>query len=464
MQFLLAALLAQAPITDNDYGVEVHVGPVVGSQRTVGMAGAFVGVAEGADGVSFNPAAFAARRPYSYDWFDYDVAADFYVSGLMGANDFDLDGRRDERSRPLLVTGTGLLQFGGFGVGVNYLWLSHCVDRPGDDASCSVGSIALGADDLFSSLQLLSLGGAYSFARDALLVGASLVAPSYSLNHGGELVRIEPTDSALAVGGVWRPASWPLRIGAMFRSAIGGDAPENLAADADGVVRVDGLVIPSRVHMPWVASLGASYGWGREPYNKAWSNPRQAHAKVRQELAAEREARSQQQRLELDALSGEARKAAKKELKEKERRRREDEDALLKKMNAAGADAAERAYQASDRRFVLLAFDVEVTGPSPQLTTGLEGLIYQLQDPAGTRPTFEPRVGAELEPLPHLLRVRAGTYLEPSRYDLVQPRLHATTGADWHVFDVFGVKLRLSVVADIAAQYLNVGASLGLWH
>ena len=54
-----------ARAADPAYQLEVFQGPVVSSQRVVGMGGAYIGLAEGVAGHLDNPAAFAVRSVFS---------------------------------------------------------------------------------------------------------------------------------------------------------------------------------------------------------------------------------------------------------------------------------------------------------------------------------------------------------------------------------------------------------------
>jgi hypothetical protein len=54
------------PIKTNDYAIDLTQGPVLASNRVVGLAGAFVAMADGVDGDSQNPASPAVRTTYSF--------------------------------------------------------------------------------------------------------------------------------------------------------------------------------------------------------------------------------------------------------------------------------------------------------------------------------------------------------------------------------------------------------------
>lgn len=119
-----------------------------------------------------------------------------------------------------------------------------------------------------------------------------------------------------------------------------------------------------------------------------------------------------------------------------------------------------------DERALTVAADVVVTGPAPN-GHGIEAFGMQQLQRSGRHAAVSLRGGAELEWLPGRLRVRAGSYWEPARFDDVPGRLHATFGADLRVFEfrAWGLRRgRLSATGDVAARYRNIAVSIGLWH
>jgi hypothetical protein len=119
-----------------------------------------------------------------------------------------------------------------------------------------------------------------------------------------------------------------------------------------------------------------------------------------------------------------------------------------------------------DERAVTLAADLVLTGATSN-GYGIEAFgMGQLQR-SGKALAVSLRGGAEYEWLPGQLRVRGGTYWEPSRFDGVDGRLHATFGAELAVweFHLRGLRrLELSFTGDVAARYRNAGLSIGFWH
>ena len=119
-----------------------------------------------------------------------------------------------------------------------------------------------------------------------------------------------------------------------------------------------------------------------------------------------------------------------------------------------------------DERALTLAADLVVTGPTGN-GYGLEAFGMQQLQRSGKTAAVSLRGGAEYEWLPGALRVRGGMYWEPSRFDGVGGRLHATLGAELAVwqFHLRGLRrLRLGFTGDVASRYRNAGVSLGFWH
>src|SRR5512135_2766327 len=79
------------PLTTSDFNLELYRGPVQGSSRVTGMAGAFTGIAEESVAIQFNPASIAQRTYYSLDWLDSLIDWDFLPPGLPQGDNFDFN-------------------------------------------------------------------------------------------------------------------------------------------------------------------------------------------------------------------------------------------------------------------------------------------------------------------------------------------------------------------------------------
>jgi hypothetical protein len=79
-----------------------------------------------------------------------------------------------------------------------------------------------------------------------------------------------------------------------------------------------------------------------------------------------------------------------------------------------------------------------------------------------------PRLGLESEIIPAWLRLRAGSYLEASRFPETSARWHATGGAEVRVFSFrlggHQRRVSVSVAGDFASLYKNAGLSVGFWN
>lgn len=119
-----------------------------------------------------------------------------------------------------------------------------------------------------------------------------------------------------------------------------------------------------------------------------------------------------------------------------------------------------------DERALTAAVDLVVSGATDN-GYGIEAFSQHELQPSGRSIALGVRGGLEVEVLPGRARLRAGTYWEPSRFDGVAGRGHATFGADLRVleFSLFGVRRgRLSLTADVAHRYRNLVIDIGFWH
>jgi hypothetical protein len=123
--------------------------------------------------------------------------------------------------------------------------------------------------------------------------------------------------------------------------------------------------------------------------------------------------------------------------------------------------------QYRDELAAVIAADLVVTGAVSN-GYGLEAFARHMLQPSGRDVVVSPRLGAEFECWPGWVRVRAGTYWEPGRYEGKDGRLHGTAGLDVRLFEfhVWGGYYRpqISLVGDIADDYGNTGVSIGLWN
>ena len=114
----------------------------------------------------------------------------------------------------------------------------------------------------------------------------------------------------------------------------------------------------------------------------------------------------------------------------------------------------------------LVAGDLLFTAASEN-AVGVESVLAQVQQPVGTHNSVSVRIGSELETLPGRLRLRLGSYYEPSFYQGVASRTHLTGGFEVRLFHSNlwgGNDWGLTLTADSARDYLNIIAALGFWY
>ena len=102
---------------------------------------------------------------------------------------------------------------------------------------------------------------------------------------------------------------------------------------------------------------------------------------------------------------------------------------------------------------------------------GVESFLFQTVQRSGQSVTISPRLGFESEVWPTRMKIRAGTYLEPSRFVESRPRVHATLGFDVSLFkwNVFGLwpddyRWQLTTALDLARAYGSFSAGIGGWY
>ncbi len=125
---------------------------------------------------------------------------------------------------------------------------------------------------------------------------------------------------------------------------------------------------------------------------------------------------------------------------------------------------SDKTQPVNDRRYLLLSTDVLLDGPTTDRGTGVEGFVMQDLDPAGQNITFSVRLGLESEVWNNRLKLRVGSYLEPSRFDPQRFRVHGTGGLELRLFRLWGSDWRIASTVDIADDYQNLLIGVGFWH
>jgi len=131
-----------------------------------------------------------------------------------------------------------------------------------------------------------------------------------------------------------------------------------------------------------------------------------------------------------------------------------------------------RRYEGMDRFQVLISASIDVLGPVTR-GVGVESFLERKVQRSGKDVSVSPRLGIETEAVPNWMRLRAGTYIEPTRFD-DNPhgsRAHWTLGIDqrlfpWEVFGLWreGSIWRVSGSLDVGREYFSWGVAIGMWH
>jgi hypothetical protein len=470
---LLVARAAHAqtqrpPLTDNDFNLDLVTGPVLGSGRIVGLGGAYTALAVGVEGAGWNPAAYASRALWQNEWFEWNGTLNFIPSTIRNS-DFDNNGEPGFTYDNFIFGSVGLgAQFGELGVGALFNIQTYQIAN---------------AVDL--TLVTANYGAGYLLDDGQWVIGVGARTESLSLDESGtgnSLVSFGGTMPE--AGAVWRPANRPFRIGFAARLPV--------VSDTSNKVVAGGLTLPREIRMPWEIQAGAAWQIGARPLNRKWINTHDLEKKLRDEMLEQRRARAREQwrreqlaermqwvqerglpdvaELEPNPAVGAPEGVPHDQTwwTEETTRRWDEERALLAHLGEL-AEEREREVRALSRRFLLFSADVIAVGPTPD-GVGLESFLSQQRQESGRHTTFGFRFGIEGEPIAYWVQMRAGTYLEPSRFAGVGYRVHGTLGADVRLFswDFFGLldefTLRAGAAADVAERYLNAGVGIGLWH
>lgn len=453
---VFAGAASAQPLVANDYALDFHRGPVQGPGRAVGLAGAYSALAEGIDGVGFNPAAYGRRSDRDLSWFE--PALDLGVSFPRNNWDNSGTGGRDFADFAIVSFGVGL-NAGPLGVG--YLGQVQVYNIVPQDAAERRLAVNLAIHRAGAGFMLD--GGAISFGV-GLRVGAMSIgwdAPIF-----GTFVEGEANYLGLApeFGLTWAPTSQRFRIGVAFRAEVVATSSLPEPAPGEPHRRPVGcqpsapgcFVVPRSVNLPWEFELGAVYRFSDEPFNAPWRDVHAERTALEDRIVHDR-ARRRASRREDPAWE------------EAERALRAREDRELETFPWRYRAERLAALRDRRRRYLLLALGLSVSGPT-QRGQGIEGFIDQVAQPSGRGTVLTPRVALEGEAVENRLRLRVGSYIEPSRFERIGARVHGTLGFDvrlfrWDALKLFDpIDIMVSGTFDVSHNYVDWGFSLGFWR
>lgn len=468
------------PILTNDYSIDLYQGPVLSANRVIGLGGAFVAIADGTEGQAMNPAATAARTLYSYGHFDYDAGVGLTFPSGVRNTDFWNSGHRTQlpksQSFDFLFLNLALqLQFGRWGFGVSTDFQQYSLLRgvaPADIAA---------KDQVKAQIAIGHLQVAHSFFDGQLLLGAGIRTTGLSVTKGanqlvGSQELFSTVGTGFEAGVIWQPTDWQIRVGGAYHGGFNTRA----APESTFVLYPDDLqnrlFLPSRVTLPWDVNVGFAAQLGPRPMNPRWVDPSTVLQPMRRYMdwrAHERERRLRQ--AEHSDSAFETEREHRRRLRKLRAELRAEEDLDERERERVEKDLVRRLrerYHRLARFYVLISTSLMISGTVDN-AVGIESMLDRTVQRSGERLSISPHWGIETEIVPHWLRIRGGTYVEPSRFTSNQQgaRLHATFGFDTKVFawDVFGAwppdaEWRIGGSIDASRSYLAWGISIGNWH
>lgn len=445
---LCAWLLFAAPVLAQPFEGSQRLllteGTVRGSPRLMGLAGAFVALADGAEGIPRNPAAAAMQHPSFDGDFHWDFAGTFHFLPPWATReqDWDNDGRADQASAgPFNFLGTqviyafGSLQYKSVALGLgldvqNFL----AVTRLEGDPIEYYDNVSL--THLYASL-------AGSFWRDQLLVGLGVESSHAFLGFAeqppGNFLPNLPKDTmgfhgwGVQLGAVYRPENDDWRVGVSYKPQV--TALPFVARETFGA----GKVAPSAVAVPGRLSLGGAIALGRgrhlnitspggwvprdDPPPPAVEGPQGAHA---------------------SGKPGEP---------------------------APSKGPPPPPVLTSAMMKWLFTAQLDVFFPVQGATLVASFLEQPAIDavPAGYQVSIQPRLGIEKELFMDLLRLRLGGYLEPPMTSGlpggVRPtvRPHLTFGFELGLFKLGNERVSFGLSFDFASMYQNLSFGFLVW-
>ncbi|MGB5697913.1 MAG: hypothetical protein WBM46_19835 [Polyangiales bacterium] len=481
---LAAPALADGPLgpegsalTTSNYTIDLFRGPVIGTARMVGLGGAFVAIAEGVEGGLQNPAAVAHRQAQWPDWYDYWLAfsftypfdaGDFYNSG----NVLDEQNQISDQNFFFFIPGFSfqMWQAGiGLTIDTQVTTVKVTPSGGGDPQTIRLGfptyHIQFGYG--FVDGQVI-VGAGLRIMQERIKLGDRALGGGQvgykSLGFGGEVgIMIKPNGKHWRIGA----SLYPKLTTSIYRGGFATVTPE-------GDLKAGDFFLPREGVDPWHGSVGFSWQFGPRPPNPAWIQVEDFAgndlARIDDRIAMVKE-RKQRDIEKLRAAGGPDVECRVQELEKRyDRNLKRLEQARKNVTYAAWKILRERYRNEWPRRYYLLSTELLITGQVGE-GVGVESFFAQRVQRSGENVGYSPRLGFETEVWPKRMKARTGTYIEPSRFQETDLRVHWTVGFDVRVlhWDVFGLWPEdylwdIKVAFDIARDYRSFTLGIGGWY
>jgi len=278
------------------------------------------------------------------------------------------------------------------------------------------------------------------------------------------------------VGLMFRPhhKRWSLGASVFPTISTGVGTKGNVTPNPDGDIVVGDLFLPRSTKIPTTGSVGFSYQFGQRPTNPPWVSAGALAADELERLDRRKQAAKEAEQEEIAAVRARGgpdvelciqaveQKYAKKYARIKQTR---------KETRKLAWDMLRKQYRWGwPRRYYLLTADLWFNGRVDN-AVGVESLLFQTVQRSGEKITVSPRVGFETEVVPTRMKLRAGTYLEPTRFAQSTLRVHGTLGVDISLFkwNVFGLwpddyRWQISAALDVTRKYTSFSVGIGGWY
>jgi len=399
-----------AEVSDRPTIVDTSLGPIVGGTRYLGLAGAFVAIAEGNEGIAINPASDAVRSGYSWHDFEYGLGIDVSIGAWLPKNDIYNQPASSSTTKSSAF-------FGSLGLNLyyGYAGLGLAAEARGNAATAQDQAQGASPTSLTANYGMVHASLAYGFYEGQLVLGAGPRLIGMRLGGGSSGSSIfNAAGIGYEAGVIVKPHHEQYRIAAAVKAPV----TATIAGENGGPA--------TQLHVPWELALGFAYQFGQRPLNPRLFT-------VSDYLRQRGGGAGEPTRAETDAA----------------------ERHLLER------------YQSRPRFYVLLTTELALV----QASNAHVGLNFDDHETTSNRPLVSPRVGLESEVIPNHLRLRGGSYYESARVAETNGRFHGTGGLDLRLFEwsVFGLVKpfdwwQLSLGADAARSYLNTSISIGFWH
>lgn len=464
-------------INTSRYTIDLYEGQALGGTRMLALGGAYVAIAEDVHGSLQNPAAPAVREPHSVTWFDYglsfNITYPFSVTDLFNSGPSTGKYTYDDTEFFFIAPSLNL-QFGRLGVGVTFRGQSYRLDRT--NSPHREGEQELRAQFFNIGIQL-----AHQLADGQLILGGGArIAFQRVVAGPGALIDNNPLSNSagfgLEAGVLLRPNGRRYRVGAAFRTGIEStpDAPSFADYNEMGDLVVgDDFYIPESMISPWELDLGFAYQFGARPLNPRWTSLDEFMGRDLDVYRARTQQRAEQTRelvREVEERGGPDVEARRTAIQEEAHAAQRADDRAFKALRQAAKRAMRADYRSWSRQYLLVSTSMLITGPVPN-AVGLESFLVQTVQRSGQNLVVSPRLGIESELWPNRLKARIGAYLEPSRLERANFRMHGTFGVDiaivpWNVLGIWPDDYiwQVSGAIDLARDYFVWSFGIGGWY